>query len=435
MQGLLDGLPGVLMVIDGGGTVRYTAGQLDKLGGRTYAQLVGSQLSDYVDPDERSEAENLIAHTTAMPAGDLIGPVRITYLDVDGSRRLTQVWGMNKSEDPSIGGVLLLFLPETAYDRFDQVLASVVRGGSIDEIFGSLAEALRHAPVAGECFFVMPGRDDRGVVRCPDLAEVPGPPMAGPWDDIFAGASSVEHTNLSRLPSVVRELAREAGFSAVSCFAVHPGLEGRADACLVVWSRHEGALLPYARRAVDRAVVVASLAMSHRSEEEGLRDAAFRDALTGLGNRRSFFLALEEQVTAGGRPAILYIDLDGFKLVNDRLGHLAGDAVLRVAARRLSSVMRPTDELARLGGDEFAVLCNGEPNADQMVMIAERVVEQLSQPLTVGDGETVDIGASVGIALEFVVGTPADTILGRADHALFDAKAKGRSQWSIVTGE
>jgi diguanylate cyclase (GGDEF)-like protein len=242
----------------------------------------------------------------------------------------------------------------------------------------------------------------------------------------------VEHENLSRLSSELREQALRAGYASVACFALHPGRKGRTDACLVVWSREEGRLTPLARRVIDQAIVIASLAMSHRSEEEDIKDA-LRDALTGLSNRWSFFEALGALVRAGEQPAVMSIDLDEFKAVNDRLGHLAGDAVLRVVARRLASVMRPTDELARLGGDEFAVLCNGSPSVDQMVMIAERVVEHLSQPLAVGEGETVHVGASVGIAVEMGVGTSVDTILGRADHALNEAKEQGKGRWVVAS--
>jgi diguanylate cyclase (GGDEF)-like protein len=257
--------------------------------------------------------------------------------------------------------------------------------------------------------------------------------LAGPWDAIWAGATAVEHENLTRVSSQLREEAMNAGYASVACFALHPGLKARTDVCLVVWSPEEGRLTPFARRAIEQAIIIGSLAVSHRSEEEGLKDAALRDPLTGLGNRRSFFEVLERLVQAGEQPAVMYIDLDGFKAVNDQLGHLAGDAVLRVVARRLASIMRPTDELARLGGDEFAVLCNGSPSADQMEMIAERVVEQLSRPLSVGDGETVYVGASVGIALELGVGTPVDTILGRADGALYQAKEQGKGRWVLAS--
>jgi diguanylate cyclase (GGDEF)-like protein len=435
-QNLLDSLPAVLMVLDSLGTIRYAAGQIDRLGSRTYAQLIGARVSDFVSTsDERALVEELLAATIRRPQGEMVGPVRLPYLDVDGTVRLTEAWAVNRSNDPVVAGLTMILLPESAYDRFDQVLAAIVKDVSLEEIFRDLSEALRYPPVARECYFVRHGRDDRGLLRSPDLPDVPGPPSSGPWDEIWAGASSVECENLSQLSSSLRAMARAAGYVSVSCFAVHPGLDGRADACVVAWSRDEGRLPPFARLALERAVLTATLAMSHRSEDDNPNEAASRDALTGLWNRRSFFQALETVVESGDQPAVLYIDVDGFRKINDELGHLAGDAVLRVTARRLSSVMRPTDELARLGGDEFAVLCNGSPSPAQMVMIAERVVEQLSRPLSVGDGVTVDVGACVGIAHGLPAGTPVDTILGRADHALTAAQAKGKGQWALASAE
>ena len=96
---------------------------------------------------------------------------------------------------------------------------------------------------------------------------------------------------------------------------------------------------------MDRAQILASLMMSHSVVGERSLEEASQDLLTGLGNRRSYFQALDSRVEAGDQPAVLYIDIDGFKDVNDRLGRLAGDSALRVIARRLSSVVRPTDEL------------------------------------------------------------------------------------------
>jgi diguanylate cyclase (GGDEF)-like protein len=154
--------------------------------------------------------------------------------------------------------------------------------------------------------------------------------------------------------------------------------------------------------------------------------------LTGLGNRRSYFQALDARVEAGDRPALLYIDIDGFRDVNDRLGHLAGDSALRVIARRLSSVVRPTDDLARIGGDEFAILCAGDVKEHQVVAIAARVVDRLAEPVSIGDAPAVKVGASVGIVLDFPPGTTADSLLAAADDALCDAKAAGRGCWRIA---
>jgi diguanylate cyclase (GGDEF)-like protein len=173
--------------------------------------------------------------------------------------------------------------------------------------------------------------------------------------------------------------------------------------------------------------MISQNALGNRSLEE-----AFQDVLTGLGNRRSFFQAINSRIDAGDRPALCYVDIDGFKEVNDRLGRLAGDSALRVIARRLSSVLRPTDDLARVGGDEFAILCAGDVTESQVIAIAGRVVERLAEPISIGDAPALKLGASVGIVLEFPVGTPADALLARADEALGEAKAAGGSCWRLA---
>ncbi len=432
LEHLVASLPAALFVVDRGGKVLHVAGALASIATRTAEQLVGRQLVEFVDESERPRAAELLSVVAASPENETVGPVRITYFDDDRSKRSTEVWGINRLGDPEIGGICVLLLPESAYDRFDQVLMSMVSGVSLEQTFGSIAQALRYPPVHAESFFLMPGQDDRSVLRAPDLAEVPGPPGPGPWDDVWETAEPMLHVKVSQLTGPLGDAAKKAGFSSVACFPVHRNVDGHAGACIVVWLRSPSPPALNSHMAIERAGVIASLAISRSSEEAGLKDAAYRDVLTGLGNRRSFFEVLERQVQEGEQPAVLYIDLDGFKAVNDSFGHLAGDAVLRVTARRLASVMRPTDEVARLGGDEFAVICAGGVTRDQVVSIAERVVGQLNRPLSVGDGQTVDCGASVGIAVDLPVGTPADAVIGHADRALYEAKAKGRGQWSLA---
>ncbi len=434
LQALLDVLPAALVVVDRHGIVKHATGQIQRLASRSFAELSGHPIGSLVRPGDMGTVEELVKATASRPDGQIVGPVRISYLDHADMPRATQAWAVNQSGDANVAGIVLLLLPESAHERFDQVIESISVGTPNERILGWLAQALRYPPVESESFFLVPARDDRGVLRAPDLAGVPGPPAPGPWDDVWAGDHVVHHPNLSLLPPALRQAAGEAGLRAVSCFGVHQRTDGRYDACLVAWRDREGPLSSFATASISRAIAVASLALSHASEESGLRDGAFRDPLTGLGNRHGFFQALDLRSEAGGQPAVLCIDLDGFKEVNERLGHLAGDAVLRIAARRLAAVMRPTDDLARLGGDEFAVLCNGRVTKEQAGAIAARVVKQLSRPLAVGDGETVDIGASVGIALGFAPGAPADALLGRADHALLAAKAKGRGHIVIAAG-
>lgn len=434
LQTLLDCVPAALVVVDRNGLVKYASGQLQRFSTRSFPDLVGHPIGALVKPGDMGTVEELIGAAAGRPDGQVVGPVRVSYLDDTDMPRASQAWAVNYLSEPIVGGVVVLVLPESANERFEQAVEAISIGTPNERIFGWLAQALRYPPVESECYFLTPARDDRGVLRSPDLPGVPGPPATGPWDDVWMGDHVVHHPNLSLLSPSLRQAAGEAGLRAMSCFGVHQRGDGRYDACLVVWRHREGPLSSFATAAISRAIAIASLALAHASEEAGVRDAALRDPLTGLENRHGFFQALDSRTAAGDRPTILCIDLDGFREVNERLGHLAGDAVLRVVARRLAAVMRPTDDLARLGGDEFAVLCGGQVTKEQAGAIATRVIKQLARPLAVGEGETMDIGASIGIAMDHPAGTAADTLLGKADHALYAAKTKGRGHVVIASG-
>jgi diguanylate cyclase (GGDEF)-like protein/PAS domain S-box-containing protein len=166
-----------------------------------------------------------------------------------------------------------------------------------------------------------------------------------------------------------------------------------------------------------------------RAEMERL---AHHDALTGLPNRALFLLRLE--ATLRGRRsddqgfAIALMDLDGFKAVNDTLGHAAGDAVLRQVAERLSGEIRATDTLARLGGDEFALLLPGVCRGEDAAALAERLIARVDEPFRV-DGRPARVGLSLGVALAPQDGTDGDRLLRGTDDALYRAKRAGRRTW------
>ncbi|HEY4624771.1 MAG TPA: EAL domain-containing protein [Blastococcus sp.] len=160
--------------------------------------------------------------------------------------------------------------------------------------------------------------------------------------------------------------------------------------------------------------------------KEQLRHQALHDGLTGLPNRTLFLDRVRHAVDTAGRtrvyPAVLYMDLDGFKPVNDTFGHEAGDVLLRTVADRLRGCLRPADTAARLGGDEFAVLLNGPIDRFGVARIVERMRAQLDVPVLLGEGVVTTVGASIGVALGDG-GTPdADTLVRHADIAMYAAK-------------
>lgn len=168
-----------------------------------------------------------------------------------------------------------------------------------------------------------------------------------------------------------------------------------------------------------------------RQQEERIRHMARHDALTELPNRVQFVEAMvecESAIQRGERVAMLWIDLDHFKQVNDTLGHSVGDKLLRQVAGRLKGAVRDGDLLARVGGDEFSLLVRGIDKPGDAAAVAERVVTAIAAPFSV-DGHQLVIGASVGIALAPADGEDGETLMKNADLALYKAKADGRSTY------
>jgi diguanylate cyclase (GGDEF)-like protein/PAS domain S-box-containing protein len=163
--------------------------------------------------------------------------------------------------------------------------------------------------------------------------------------------------------------------------------------------------------------------------EDELRHQAFHDALTGLANRPLFEDRLSHALALAGRRgrpfAVLFLDLDDFKTINDSLGHARGDELLRAAASRISGVMRPSDTAARLGGDEFALLIEVIESEHDATQIARRVLDALELPFSVA-GLELRITASVGVAL-WAPGKGVEELLRNADMAMYAAKAAGKA--------
>jgi diguanylate cyclase (GGDEF)-like protein len=166
--------------------------------------------------------------------------------------------------------------------------------------------------------------------------------------------------------------------------------------------------------------------------ERTIRQLSLRDPLTGLANRR-FLQENEKHLIAGVKRsgkqmAVLAVDLDDFKAVNDRFGHAAGDAVLMTAAERMKQLLRESDVVVRFGGDEFAIVLGQVVDAEAAREVAGRVVDSLCQPIPLAGGQTAHIGASVGVAM-CCAGTDGETLaalLKKADAALYTAKREGK---------
>jgi diguanylate cyclase (GGDEF)-like protein len=243
---------------------------------------------------------------------------------------------------------------------------------------------------------------------------------------------ALEHTvviEVTDLPEPVRTVLAEA--SITTLWLHHIGV-GEQLACIVVartipgppWTTHDLAL--------ERASSVIGLALEQQRTEQLLRFAAQNDNLTGLANRATFFRAIAQILDApdAGGFAVVYLDLDGFKPVNDTWGHPAGDAILREVAARLRIACRPTDVIARLGGDEFAVVCPGVGHADAANAIGQRIIDVMAPAFELRLETTIataSVGASVGVVYVPSGGSTltSDELIDIADTELYAVKHAG----------
>jgi len=250
--------------------------------------------------------------------------------------------------------------------------------------------------------------------RCRELLDVPD----GVEPDAESLFDSVDPADLGVLRETLARAEATAGTAVEAEFRLR-----RRDGS-VRWMLSRAVGIPGEDGRVVRTVGSLSDIDRRKGLEEQLRHAALYDPVTGLPNRRLFLdrlgWAVEQAHRGQGRFAVVFLDLDGFKLINDSLGHLMGDRLLQVVGERLRCDLRSVDTAARFGGDEFAVLLYGL-KPDTVLAVVDRLQEKVAEPVLLGDHE-VAVSASVGIATSETGYTSAEDVLRDADIAMYHAK-------------
>lgn len=185
---------------------------------------------------------------------------------------------------------------------------------------------------------------------------------------------------------------------------------------------------------------IAALDVTDRvTEKLRLRSMAYHDRLTGLPNRALFIDRLNQMIAQcsreNRRAALLFLDLDGFKPINDVHGHEAGDTVLVTLAQRFNSAIRKSDTVARLGGDEFVVVLYNVDTEDNATRVAQIILDSANKEITLESGKSVQVGVSIGIAIWPDHGETAEALINAADQAMYKSKNRGRSTYTIASAK
>jgi diguanylate cyclase (GGDEF)-like protein len=392
------GLSLLLVALLSVGQIRRTMGPLDKLIKGT-RQLAGADF----------------AHRVTIAADDEFGQLATSFNDM--AARV----GRQLDTLKVLAGI-------------DQVILS--RAG-IDPVFGRvLAHILELAPARFAAIVVLepdPAGQARmytlaaGQADSPETSRIPVPPelirrIADHPDGVACGhlaqfPPAEPHAAAAGVPHVLMLPILDRGhLCAFACL-------GMADGARIA----EDVLVPL-RDLCDRVGV----ALSAAARDEQLIYQVRHDELTGLPNRLLFKERLSQEIASarreGRRLALLYIDLDRFKSINDSLGHTAGDELLEQTARRMRTCLRESDTLARLGGDEFAIILSNVAGPQSVTTVAEHIVESLSDPFVISQQESY-VSASIGVAMYPSDGRDSEDLLKKADTAMYRAKDSGRGRF------
>lgn len=442
-----DSLVGVYIIQDA--HFRYVNPKFAEIFGYSQREIQEScAVADLVQPEDR----DLVRENLRRRISSEVRTIRYTFRGrrKDGSTVDVEVLGarMEYEGRPAVIGTLLDVTDRKRAERIQSALYRIAEEASAAESIEHLCPAVHR--IVGE---LMDARNFYIALHDPETNTLSFPYLVDQWDaspgkrPLKRGLTEyllrTGHTLLATQEVfddlVARGEVESVGHPSVDWLGAPLKSGGRTFGALVVqtyedtkrFNDQDREILTFVSQQISNAIE------SKRAEEQ-IRHLAFHDALTDLPNRLLFndrlTLAVAQAHRAEGRLAVMFLDVDRFKIINDSLGHRVGDQLLRLIALRVRECLREGDTLARLGGDEFIFLLPGVGEVSDAVKIARKVLQTFKRPFDV-DGQELFITASIGVSLYPVDGSDAETLVRNADIAMYRAKERGRDNYQLYTSE
>jgi diguanylate cyclase (GGDEF)-like protein/PAS domain S-box-containing protein len=402
----------LITVLEEDGTISYESPTIERILGYLPEERVGKNAFDYLHPDDIMHSMDTFAEALDNP-GKVQLPVEFRLRHKDGSWRCMETTRTSLLDDPAVRGVVANSRDITERKEAEEALRESeerFRTAFEDAPIGVALVGLDRSHLrVNRAYCEMLGYTEE------ELLAKPHPAIIHPED---------REKSKERIEGILGEDAKPYALERRYLHA-----DGR-----VVWSLSNISLIRGFEGEPSHFVCLHEDITERKELEEQLRHQAFYDSLTNLPNRLLFLdrlgHALAREGREGGPVAVLLLDLDDFKFVNDSLGHDAGNAVLVEVALRLRACMRPGDTIARIFGDEFAILLETPAGEEEAKRVARRIEERLLDPFVV-EGQEVLVKAGIGITLGESTDDKPDDILRHADLAMYETKRHSQTQYQV----